>query len=273
VPYARGRERSRPVEEILNEIRSAVADGFPEMTLLGQNVNSYRWGEADFPDLLGKVAQVDGLERIRFLTSHPRDLGDKLLSVMARGGKICPSLHLPVQSGSDRILERMGRGYTRAEYLKKVAQLRRDVADLALSTDLLCGFPSETEDDFGRTLELMEEAAFDGAFTFKYSPRPGTKAAEMKADVPEEVKIQRLERIIDLARTLADHSNKRMIGKTVQVLIENPSPQDAAEWTGRTACGRVALAPGPYRRGEFAAIRVEEVRGFSLWGRGQLETN
>ncbi len=273
VPYARGRERSRPVEEILNEIHLAVADGFPEVTLLGQNVNSYRWGQADFPDLLEKVSLIDGLKRIRFLTSHPRDLSDRLISIMARGGKICPSLHLPVQSGSDRILELMGRGYTRAEYLKKVARLRCEMADLALSTDLLCGFPSETEDDFGRTLELMEEAAFDSAFTFKYSPRPGTNAAKMMDDVPEAVKIERLERMIERVRALADRSNHRMIGKTVQVLLENPSPQDAAEWTGRTTCGRVALTPGPYQRGEFAAILVEEVRGFSLWGRGQPETN
>jgi len=273
VPYARGRERSRPVEEILNEIRSAVADGFPEVTLLGQNVNSYRWGDADFPDLLHEVDRIDGLARIRFMTSHPRDLNDKLISFLAGGGKICPSLHLPVQSGSDRILELMGRGYARADYLRKVAQLRRDVADLALSTDLLCGFPSETEDDFSQTLELMESAGFDSAFTFKYSPRPGTKAAEMMDDVPEAVKIERLERMIDLARMLADRSNQRMIGKTVQILLEKPSPQDAGEWTGRTTCGRVALVPGPYRRGDFAAIRVEGVRGFSLWGRVQSETN
>jgi tRNA-2-methylthio-N6-dimethylallyladenosine synthase len=198
VPYARGRERSRPVEEILNEIRAAVADGFPEVTLLGQNVNSYRWGEVDFPGLLQEVDRIEGLARIRFMTSHPRDLGDKLISVMARGGKLCPSLHLPVQSGSDRILEMMGRGYTRVEYLKKVAQLRREVTDLTLSTDLLCGFPGEKNDDFGQTLELMEEAAFDSAFTFKYSPRPGTNAANMRDDVPEAVKIERLYRLLEL---------------------------------------------------------------------------
>jgi len=267
VPYARGRERSRPAEEIVREVRQAMADGFPEVTLLGQNVNSYRWSNVDFPDLLARVSEIDGLLRLRFLTSHPRDLGDKLIACLTRGGNICPALHLPAQSGSDRILALMGRGYTRDQYLNKVRRLREAIPDLALSTDLLCGFPTEGEADFQQTLDLMLEARFDSAFTFKYSPRPGTKAASMLDDVPAEVKIERLQRLISLARQLADESNRRLIGKRVPVLLENPSPQNEAEWTGRTACGRIALVPGSFNRGDHVKILVEEIRGFSLWGR------
>jgi tRNA-2-methylthio-N6-dimethylallyladenosine synthase len=266
VPYARGRERSRPAEQIISEICQAVADGFAEVTLLGQNVNSYRCDDVDFPDLLLRVSRVEGLQRIRFMTSHPRDLGNKLIEVMAQGGKVCPSLHLPAQSGSDRVLALMQRGYTRAEYLRKVDLLRREVENLALSTDLLCGFPTESEDDFRQTLDLMEAAAFDGAFTFKYSPRPGTTAAQMEDDVPETVKLERLEQMISLSRRLADQSHRRMTGKEVEVLLEAPSPQDAGEWTGRTACGRVALTPGRFSAGQTVKIRVESLRGFSLWG-------
>jgi tRNA-2-methylthio-N6-dimethylallyladenosine synthase len=291
VPYARGRERSRPPEEILAEIQTAVNDGFPEIMLLGQNVNSYCWEDLKFPGLLEKIvseirhahpALKDGAEdrpsplkgaptqrllRLRFMTSHPRDLSDELIEVMAGGGPVCPSLHLPAQSGSDRILDLMGRGYTATQYLTKVDQLRSKVEHLALTTDLMCGFPTETEDDFHKTLDLMRAARFDDAFTFKYSPRPGTKAARMKDDVPDAVKIERLERMIVLARQLADQSRTRMIGRDVEVLLENVSPRDESEWTGRTRCGRIALVPGSYHRGDIKNIVVKEVRGFSLWGR------
>ncbi len=267
VPYVRGRERSRAPEEILDEVRRAVEDGFPEITLLGQNVNSYRWEEVDFPELLTRVAEITGLQRLRFLTSHPRDLNDRLIECLSSGGVICPSLHLPAQSGSDRILEAMGRGYTRSEYLDKVNRLREAVSDLSLTTDLLCGFPTETEEDFEQTLDLMSRARFDDAFTFKYSPRPGTAAARMRDDVPEEVKIERLERMIAHARQLADQSRQHLIGRETVVLLENPSPKNAAEWTGRTTCGRIALVPGTFRRGDLVRIKVEKVRGFSLWGK------
>ncbi len=267
VPYARGRERSRSPEEILAEIHQAVAEGFSEITLLGQNVNSYSWPKVDFPDLLEMIAQVEGLQRLRFLTSHPRDLGDKLIACLSRGGKVCPALHLPVQSGSDRILDLMGRGYHRQDYLEKVEELRRRVPGLALSTDLLCGFPSETEQDFQETLSLMKQAEYDDAFTFKYSPRPGTKAAQMDDDVPEAAKVERLERMIELSRQLADRSRRRLLGQKVEVLLENPSPHSETEWSGRTLCNRVALVPGSFQRGSRVTIQVEEVRGFSLWGK------
>ncbi len=266
VPYVRGRERSRSPEEIISEVQDAVKCGFPEVTLLGQNVNSYRWQDVSFPDLLGAVAEVEGLKRLRFVTSHPRDLSYDLITCMAKGGVICPSLHLPAQSGSDHTLKRMNRGYTRGQYLEKVRKLRDFIPRITLTTDLLCGFPGETEDDFQETLDLIREVEYDDAFTFKYSVREGTQAAEMNDDVPENVKIERLERMIALTRKTADSSRKNMIGKIVEVLIENPSPKSALEWQGRTACGRVALVPGDFQRGEIIPVKVEEVRGFSLWG-------
>ena len=267
VPYVRGRERSRAPEEILDEVRRAVEEGFPEVTLLGQNVNSYRWEKVGFTELLARVAEVPGLRRLRFLTSHPRDLNDQLIGCLSSGGVICPSLHLPAQSGSDRILKAMGRGYTRSEYLDKVIRLRETVPNLVLTTDLLCGFPTETEEDFDQTLELIHRVRFDDAFTFKYSPRPGTAAAYMTDDVPEEVKIERLERMIALARQLADESRRRLIGREFEILMENPSPKNAEEWSGRTSCGRIALVPGAFKRADLIRIKVEEVRGFSLWGK------
>jgi tRNA-2-methylthio-N6-dimethylallyladenosine synthase len=273
VPYVRGRERSRTPESIVAEISKAVSEGFSEVILLGQNVNSYSYGEVDFPGLLATVVQIAGLKRIRFLTSHPRDLSERLIEIMAQGGTICPSLHLPVQSGSDRILDLMGRGYSRRQYLEKVRRVREKVPDLMLTTDLLCGFPSESEEDFQETLDLMKEARFDDAFTFKYSVRPGTQAARMPDDVPEPVKIKRLTRMMALARQLADQSRVAMLGKEAEVLLEKPSPKDDAEWMERTADGRVALIPGRYRRGDIVKIKVEQIRGFSLWGRPYPKQN
>lgn len=267
VPYVRGRERSRSPEEIMSEIKKAASDGFPEVTLLGQNVNSYAWGGVTFPQLLDLVAEIPGLLRVRFMTSHPRDLSDALIDRLARGGIICPSVHLPAQSGSDRILKVMGRGYTRDEYVEKVSRLREAVPNLALTTDLLCGFPTENEEDFAQTLALMRRVHFDDAFTFKYSPRPGTVAARMADDVPEEVKMDRLKRMIALARQLSDQSRRQLLGRDVEVLLEGTSPKNEAEWTGRTACGRIAVVPGAYGRAHLISIRVEEVRGFSLWGK------
>lgn len=276
VPYVRGRERSRSAEEIAGEVQKAVEGGYPEVTLLGQNVNSYRWQtdsqQVDFPTLLDRVSRIPGLARLRFMTSHPRDISDRLVERLAEDGTVCPSLHLPVQSGSDRILELMGRGYTRSQYLEKVRKLRDRVPDLALTTDLLCGFPTESEEDFRQTLDLMTEVRFDDAFTFKYSPRPGTAAASMNDDVSEEEKVERLEKMISLARLIADQSRRKMIGREVEVLLENPSPRDESEWTGRTRCGRVALVPGDFKRADVVEIRIEKVWGFSLWGKpGQLD--
>ncbi|MBU0520016.1 tRNA (N6-isopentenyl adenosine(37)-C2)-methylthiotransferase MiaB [bacterium] len=266
VPYVRGRERSRSPQEIISEVETAVAQGFPEVTLLGQNVNSYTWPDLDFPDLLGRVAEIKGLKRLQFITSHPKDLSDKLINRMASGGVLGASLHLPAQSGSDRILKAMNRGYTSADYLRIVDKLREAIPGLALTTDLLCGFPGETQEDLCQTLDLIRQARFDDAFTFKYSERPGTAAAKLEDDVPEKVKVERLERMIDLCRQLSHESRQKLVGRKVEVLIENPSPKNSAEWTGRTRCDRVAIVPGNFHRGESVTIKVAEVRGFSLWG-------
>lgn len=267
VPHVRGRERSRSADEVISEVQRAVDNGCVEVTLLGQNVNSYHWNQLDFPDLLSQVAKVPGLRRLRFLTSHPRDLSDKLIELLAASGVLCPSLHLPAQAGSDRILAKMNRGYTKEEYLTKVQKLRRQIPDLMLTTDLLCGFPSEEESDFQQTLDLVEQAQFDDAFTFRYSPRPGTTAYQFEDDVPEDVKIERLQRMIALCRRIADRSREKMIHKEVTILLENPSPKNPLEWMGRTESGCVALVPGEYSPGEEVRVKVQDVRGFSLWGK------
>ncbi|TKJ41838.1 tRNA (N6-isopentenyl adenosine(37)-C2)-methylthiotransferase MiaB [candidate division LCP-89 bacterium B3_LCP] len=266
VPHVRGRERSRHPDDIIIEIERSVEEGFPEVTLLGQNVNSYKWSDLGFHELLDRVSRVSGLKRIRFLTSHPRDLSEELIERMVMGGNICPSLHLPVQAGSDRILKLMKRRYTRSEYVSKIHKLREAVPDIAITTDLLCGFPGETENDFQQTLDLIGEVRFDDAFTFKYSPRPGTAAAAMEDDVPEAEKVERLERMIALCRKYSDNSRKEMIGREVEVLMESVSPKNASEWTGRTGCGRVTLVPGAYKQGQLVRLKVEKVLGFSLWG-------
>ena len=225
VPYTRGRERSRDVESILNEIRDMRDKGFKEVTLLGQNVNSYRFERGDevitFPRLLALVAEEVPQMRVRFTTSHPKDMSDETLEVIAAHDNLCKMIHLPAQSGSDRILKEMNRKYTRAWYLDRIAAIRRILPDCAISTDLFCGFHSETEEDYEQTLSLMREVGYDSAFLFKYSERPGTYASKhLPDDVPEEEKIRRLQGMIDLQNQLSEESNRRDIGKTFEVLIE-----------------------------------------------------
>ena len=225
VPYTRGRERSRDVESILNEIRDMRDKGFKEVTLLGQNVNSYRFERNDevitFPRLLALVAEEVPQMRVRFTTSHPKDMSDETLEVIAAHDNLCKMIHLPAQSGSDRILKEMNRKYTRAWYLDRIAAIRRILPDCAISTDLFCGFHSETEADYEQTLSLMREVGYDSAFLFKYSERPGTYASKhLPDDVPEEEKIRRLQGMIDLQNQLSEESNRRDIGKTFEVLIE-----------------------------------------------------
>ena len=225
VPYTRGRERSRDVESILREIRDMREKGFKEVTLLGQNVNSYAYQQdermIDFPRLLELVAQEAPEIRVRFTTSHPKDMSDETLHVIAAYDNLCKAIHLPAQSGSSRILKIMNRKYTREWYLDRIAAIRRVLPDCAISTDLFCGFHSETEEDYEETLSLMREVGYDSAFLFKYSERPGTYAAKHLADdVPEEVKIRRLQGMIDLQNKLSEESNRRDIGKEFEVLVE-----------------------------------------------------
>jgi tRNA-2-methylthio-N6-dimethylallyladenosine synthase len=268
VPYTRGPERCRPMAEITAEIESLVGRGFREITLLGQNVNSYRDATADFADLMRRAARVPGLLRLRFMTSHPKDLTDGLLDAMAGEPAVCPHLHLPVQSGSDRILARMNRKYDRNRYLEIVRKARERMPDLALSTDIMVGFPGETDADFDGTMDLLERVRFDDAYTYAYSPRSGTAAAGFEDGVPDEIRFRRLSALIVRQRAITLEKRKEWMGRTVEVLPERPSPRDRGEWLGRTASGLLVVFPdGEPAPGRPVTLRIEGVRGVTLQGR------
>ena len=273
VPYTRGRERSRDVESILNEVADLVAKGYKEVTLLGQNVNSYRFerptGEVvTFPMLLRTVAEAAPGVRIRFTTSHPKDMSDETLHVIAEHDNICKMIHLPAQSGSSRILKVMNRKYTREWYLDRIAAIRRILPDCAISTDLFCGFHSETEEDYQETLSLMREVGYDSAFLFKYSERPGTYAAQHLPDtVSEEEKVRRLQGMIDLQNQLSEESNKRDIGKVFEVLIEGFSKRSREQLFGRTSQNKVVIFDKKnYRVGQFIKVRINRASSATLFG-------
>jgi len=272
VPYTRGRERSRDVESILAEVADLTAKGYKEITLLGQNVNSYRFereGETvTFPMLLRRVAESAPGVRIRFTTSHPKDMSDETLHVIAEVPNVCKHIHLPVQSGSNRILKLMNRKYTREWYLDRVAAIRRIIPDCGLSTDIFCGYHSETEEDHRESLSLMEECAYDSAFMFKYSERPGTYAAKhLPDDVPEDVKIRRLNEIIALQTRLSAESNRRCIGQTYEVLVEGVSKRSREQLFGRTEQNKVVVFDrGNYRIGDFVQVRITESTSATLKG-------
>ena len=242
VPYTRGRERSREPESILGEVRDLRDRGYKEVTLLGQNVNSYRLGDLDFAGLLTAVADAAPEMRVRFTTSHPRDMSDAIIAAIASRENIAKHIHLPVQSGSDAVLKAMNRHYTRAEYLDRVAAIRRMIPDCSITTDLFTGFHDESEEDFQQTLSLMREVGFDSAFMFKYSERPGTVAARHLPDnISEEVKIERLNRMIALQNELSLTSNRRDVGKTFDVLIEGVSKRSAEQWVGRSSQNKTVV--------------------------------
>ena len=271
VPYTRGRERSREPQSVLRELADLRRRGFKEAVLLGQNVNSYRHVDSegnvtDFPRLLRLVAAAAPDMRIRFTTSNPKDMSDDTVRTMVEFPNIARHVHLPVQSGSNSVLERMNRKYTREWYLDRVASLRRICPDVAISSDLFTGFCSETEEDFQQTLDLMEEVGFDAAFMFKYSERPGTFAAKNLDDnVPEDVKIERLNRMIALQNRLSLESNQRDVGKVFEVLVEGPSKRNPEEMCGRTSQNKMAVFPrGDSRPGDFVKVRVESVTSATL---------
>lgn len=276
VPYTRGRERSRDVESILAEVRDLAARGYKEVTLLGQNVNSYQGRqngteEVDFASLLRLVAHAVPEMRIRFSTSHPKDMGDETLRVIAEEPNVCRHIHLPVQSGSNRILKLMNRKYTREWYLERVAAIRRIVPDCGLSTDIFAGYCSETEDDHALSLSLMRECGYDSAFMFKYSERPGTYAARHLADdVPEEVKVRRLEELIALQNELSAESNRHCIGRTYEVLIEGTSKRSREQLFGRTEQNKVVVFDrGTLRPGQYATVRITDASSATLKGEVQ----
>ena len=268
VPYTRGIERSRDPETILAEVRSLFANGYREVTLLGQNVNSYRAGEVGFPELIRRVADVSPLLRVRFATSHPKDMSDALLEAMASRPNICRAIHLPAQSGSTGMLRRMNRKYTREWYLDRVAAIRRYLPDCAVTTDLIAGFSGETEEEHAATLSLMREVGYEFAYMFKYSERPGTFASKhLPDDVPDEVKTRRLSEIIALQNELSEASNRRDVGREFEVLVEGRSKRSDAQLSGRTSQNKVVVFDrGGHGVGEYVRVRITGCSSATLFG-------
>jgi tRNA-2-methylthio-N6-dimethylallyladenosine synthase len=273
VPYVRGGERSRDPESILREAWDLFRSGYREVTLLGQNVDSYEWKEGEtslgFSGLLEKVAGIDPLLRVRFSTSHPKDISDDLLRTIARHNNICRHIHLPAQSGSSRILKLMNREYTREWYIARIKAIKNIIHDCALSTDMISGFCTETEEDHAESLTLMEQAGFDFAYMFKYSERPGTKASrKLKDDVSEEIKTRRLNEIIALQSRLSAASKKQDTGKTFEVLIEGTSKRSADHLSGRTSQNKVVVFPkGKHKKGEYVNVLIERSTSATLIGK------
>ena len=269
VPYVRGRERSRLSENVIEEARSLISDGYKELTLLGQNVNSYANGSDDirFPALLEKISAIDGKFRLRFMTSHPKDFSEELAKAIASDRKICRCVHLPVQSGSDRILKAMNRKYTSADYLKKIEILKKYVPDCAVTTDLIVGFPGETDEDFKATLNLVKEVGYSSAFTFVYSKREGTVAAKMPDQVPEEVCKERIMELVALVNSLTREHSAKYVGKTCEILCEGYDDKRGL-FLGRDEYGRMGyFASEKNIIGEFVDMFVEEANGVSLMGK------
>lgn len=271
VPAVRGREQSRRPGDIVAEVATLARDGVREITLLGQNVNSYGRDllpaiRTDFGELLRACDAIDGIDRIRFTSPHPKDFRRPVIEAMAECAAVCEHTHLPLQSGSSRILKAMRRTYTRERYVALVAELRAAIPDLALGTDIIVGFPGETEDDFRQTLEVVEEVRFDSAFTFVYSPRRGTDAAEMEEQVPEEVKRERIEQLVDVVQRIAREKNEARIGRVEQVLVEGPSRYDAGELRGRTRRNTTVNFTGTAEPGTLVDVRIDGATSTTLRG-------
>jgi tRNA-2-methylthio-N6-dimethylallyladenosine synthase len=268
VPYVRGRERCLPADEIVAQVRQAVAEGFREVVLLGQTVNTYAHDGISFADLLRRVNAVDGLLRIRFTSPHPSDMTDDVIAAMAGCEKVCPQLHLPLQSASNRVLERMKRTYPREEYDALVGRLRAALPDLALTTDLIVGFPGETEEDFRATCDYVAQVRFDSAFMFKYSPRTHTRAYQWGDTVPDAAKGERLRALIDQQERIAAEINAGLVGRTVEVLVEGEARRGEGDLMGKTPHFKTTVFPAHGARvGDLVQVRVEETTAHSLRGR------
>ncbi|MDZ4993183.1 tRNA (N6-isopentenyl adenosine(37)-C2)-methylthiotransferase MiaB [Clostridium perfringens] len=270
VPYVRGRERSRKSEDIIKEIEELVAKGYKEITLLGQNVNSYGKGleeDIDFAGLLRKVNEVEGLERVRFMTSHPKDLSYDVIKAIKECDKLCEQVHLPVQSGSSRILKEMNRHYDREYYLDLVKKIKAEIPDVTLTTDIIIGFPGETEEDFLETLSLCEEVGYDSAFTFIYSRRNHTPADKMENQIPEDIKHERFNRLVEAINKKVVLKNKEYEGRVVEVLVEGPSKNDETKMTGRTRNGKLVNFAGDESLvGKLVDVKIVRAQPFSLIG-------
>ena len=272
VPFTRGRERSRSNESIIREVKDAVTNGFGEITLLGQNVNSYRTEEGNFPHLLEAVALVPGVKRIRYMSPHPQDMDDHLLQVMTEHENICNYVHLPLQAGSDRILHRMNRTYTKAEFLTLVDSIRKFMPNCSISTDIIVGFPGETTSEYEETLEVMNKVVFDRAFMFKYSSRPGTKAAEYTDQIDENIKQERLAQLIDLQQSHTLIANQHHIGKVLKVMVEKESKKSPQEWSGRTEGNMgVIFDKNDEQIKDIVNVLIQDAQGVSMFGNRVLE--
>lgn len=270
VPYTRGREKSRSLRAVKQEIINLVNDGVKEVMLLGQNVNSFRDTDGNnFAALIRALDEVEGLERIRFMTSHPKDLSDELIACFGDCKKLCHNIHLPVQSGSDEVLRRMNRHYNRQRYMEIVEKLRATCPDLSISTDIIVGFPGETEEDFLDTLSLVREVEYDSAFTFIYSPRVGTPAAKYDDQIPENIKHDRFDRLVDEVNRCSAKKNSEYLGKIVTVMVDGPSKNDAGAWSGRTDTFKLVnfTSEEPLTEGQMVSVRITETKTFSLDGK------
>jgi tRNA-2-methylthio-N6-dimethylallyladenosine synthase len=270
VPYTRGRERSRSSDDIYNEVYSLLRQGFKEVTLLGQNVNSYGKKlseDIDFPDLIKKIHEIEGIERIRFVTSHPRDFSEKLIRVMKDLPKICEHLHIPIQSGSDKVLHLMNRRYSYEEYKKKIDLLRSAIQDIAVTTDIIVGFPGETDEDFKHTINALKEIEYDGIFAFKYSKRPDTKAIELPDHIDEEIKSYRLTEVLKLQESITYKKNKNLEGEILEILAEGTSETDPEKLTGRTRTNKIVNFYGDSSDiGKIIMVKILEAKQHSLYG-------
>lgn len=269
VPYTRGREKSRSLRAVKQEIINLVNDGVKEVMLLGQNVNSFRDTDGNnFAALIRALDEVEGLERIRFMTSHPKDLSDELIACFGDCKKLCHNIHLPVQSGSDEVLRRMNRHYNRQRYMEIVEKLRATCPDLSISTDIIVGFPGETEEDFLDTLSLVREVEYDSAFTFIYSPRVGTPAAKYDNQIPENVKHERFDRLVEEVNRCSAKKNSEYLGRIVDVMVDGPSKNDAGAWSGRTDTFKLVnfTSEEPLTEGQMVSVRITETKTFSLDG-------
>lgn len=267
VPFTRGRERSRSLQSVVDEVHMLAGQGFREVTLLGQNVNSYHDGRYDFADLMQAVAAVDRTIRVRFTTSHPQDMSDKLIDVIASGDNICKYIHLPVQSGSDRILSLMDRNYTAEHYLSLVEKIRKRIPNASLSTDIISGFPTETIADHEATIELLRRVQYDGAYTFKYSARENTKAWQMGDDVSEEEKGRRVNEITTIQHEISNELNQRMLGRIERVLIDGESKKSPDEWSARTDTNKIVVFPKrDEQAGEYVDVLINRANSATLFG-------
>ncbi|HVW17647.1 MAG TPA: tRNA (N6-isopentenyl adenosine(37)-C2)-methylthiotransferase MiaB, partial [Solirubrobacteraceae bacterium] len=273
VPSTRGREVSRPLHELVGEVRALAADGVREVTLLGQNVNSYGRGlrpRSSFAELLRAVDAVDGIDRVRYTSPHPQDINEDVILCHAELASVCEHIHLPLQSGSSRVLKAMRRTYSRERYLDRVALIREHVPDCAITTDVIVGFPGETEDDFRETLEVVEQVGYDGAFTFIFSPRRGTEAATLPDDVPHGEKVERMERLVEVVQRRAHERAQRFVGRELEVLVEGPSRHDPTRLRGRTRHNKVVNFDGVAAPGELATVRVDSATSQTLAGQESL---